>query len=150
VKISTEVEKSATGKGSAYTLIRKEVALLIFHQDDLVNNPVSFSEERIVESSGIIQTPVKNLSSKIDSILRSIQNLTEKKVRIEYEIRKQKASLTRKRSELKKAQKSTSRRIKISLESSDPTQQSKTEELQNFQKQVSKLLEESARVLDEP
>lgn len=122
---------------------------MFLSQDNLVNNPVS-RKERIEESSGIIQTPVKNLSSKVDSILRSIQNLTEKKVRIEYEIRKQKASLTRKRSELKKAQKSTSRRIKISLESSDPTQQSKTEELQNFQKQVSKLLEESARVLDEP
>lgn len=122
---------------------------MFLSQGNLVNNPVS-RKERIEESSGIIQTPVKNLSSKVDSILRSIQNLTEKKVRIEYEIRKQKASLSRKRSELKKAQKSTSRRIKISLESSDPTQQSKTEELQNFQKQVSKLLEESARVLDEP
>lgn len=122
---------------------------MFLDQGNLVNNPVS-RKERIEESSGIIQTPVKNLSSKVDSILRSIQNLTEKKVRIEYEIRKQKASLSRKRSELKKAQKSTSRRIKISLESSDPTQQSKTEELQNFQKQVSKLLEESARVLDEP
>lgn len=122
---------------------------MFLSQDNLVNNPVS-RKERIEESSGIIQTPVRNLSSKVDSILRSIQNLTEKKVRIEYEIRKQKASLSRKRSELKKAQKSTSRRIKISLESSDPTQQSKTEELRNFQKQVSKLLEESARVLDEP
>jgi chromosome segregation ATPase len=122
---------------------------LFLSQDNLVNNPVS-RKERIEESSGIIQTPVKNLSSKVDSILRSIQNLTEKKVRIEYEIRKQKASLSRKRSELKKAQKSTSQRIRISLESSDPTQQSKTVELQSFQKQVSKLLEESARVLDEP
>ena len=106
--------------------------------------------EGIKETSSIIQTPAKNLSSKIDSILRSIENLTSKKIRLEYEIKKQKTSLLRKRSELKKVQKSTSRRIGISLESSDPNQTINEEELKAFQREVSRLLEESARVLDEP
>jgi hypothetical protein len=44
----------------------------------------------LAETTSIIQTPAKNLSSKIDSILRSIENLTEKKLRIEFEIKKQK------------------------------------------------------------
>lgn len=102
------------------------------------------------ESTNIIQTPAKNLSSKVDSILRSIENLTSKKIRIEYEIKKQKKSLLRKKEELKKVQKSNNRRLKISLEATDPVQASKTEEeFKLFQKEVSQLLEKSARILDE-
>jgi hypothetical protein len=101
------------------------------------------------EATGIIQTPARNLSSKVDSILRSIENLTQKKLRIEYEIKKQKKSLLRKKEELKKVQNSTRRRLKISLESANPTQESIQEEFELFQKEVSRLLEKSARVLDE-
>jgi seryl-tRNA synthetase len=103
----------------------------------------------LAETTSIIQTPAKNLSSKIDSILRSIENLTEKKLRIEFEIKKQKKSLLRKKEELKKVQNSNRRRLKISLEAANPNQDSIQEEFDLFQKEVSRLLEKSARVLDE-
>lgn len=105
--------------------------------------------QKLNESNSIIQTPAKNLSSKVDSILRSIENLTQKKLRIEFEIKKQKKSLLRKKEELRKVQNSNRRRLKISLESADPNSESIQEEFDLFQKEVSRLLEKSARVLDE-
>lgn len=76
-------------------------------------------EEDLVflERTKIISSSEKNLRSKIDSIIRSIENLTEKKLRIEFEIKKQKLSLERKRLELKKSHKTTKVKVKAALES---------------------------------
>jgi seryl-tRNA synthetase len=104
---------------------------------------------KVQEATSIIQTPAKNLSSKVDSILRSIENLSQKKLRIEFEIKKQKKSLLRKKEELKKVQNSNRRRLKVSLEAANPNQDSIQEEFDLFQKEVSRLLERTARVLDE-
>lgn len=101
------------------------------------------------EATGVIKTPAQNLSNKVDSILRSIENLTQKKLRIEFEIKKQKRSLLRKKEELKRVQKSSRKGLQISLESQDPNLASIQEELRLFQKECSRLLERSARVLDE-
>jgi len=105
--------------------------------------------DKVQEATSIIQTPARNLSSKVDSILRSIENLSQKKLRIEFEIKKQKKSLLRKKEELKKVQNSNRRRLKVSLEAANPNQASIQEEFDLFQKEVSRLLERTARVLDE-
>lgn len=96
-----------------------------------------------------IQTPEKNLKSKIDSLLRSLQNLSEKRARIEFEIKKQSKSLLRKREELKRVSTSTRAKLKVSLESSDAIQPEYSQDILAFQREVSQLLEESARVLDQ-
>jgi len=117
--------------------------------DSVIENEHN-EESRIKnEASSNILTPARNLSSKVDSILRSIENLTQKKLRIEYEIKKQKKSLIRKKEELKRVQKSNRRRLKISLENANPIQDSFQEEFEQLQKEVSRLLEKSARILDE-
>lgn len=77
------------------------------------------SNLEILEEAGLISTPEKNLRSKIDSILRSLENLSQKKLRIEFEIKKQRKSLERKRLELKRSHKSQTFKAKIALESSD-------------------------------
>lgn len=74
-------------------------------------------ELELLERANLINDSEKNLRSKIDSIIRSIENLSEKKLRIEFEIKKQKQSLERKRQELKKSSKSTKLKVKAALES---------------------------------
>lgn len=102
------------------------------------------------ESTTPINTPRKNLISKIDSILRNLENLSQKKLRIEFEIKKQKSSLQRKRDELKKAQKSLRVRTRISLESADSISEfSSEQELDDYLKRCSRYLSETQRVLDE-
>lgn len=118
--------------------------MLITEKDLQVNEP-----QEVNEVTSIIQTSARNLSSKVDSILRSIENLSQKKLRIEFEIKKQKKSLLRKKEELKKVQNSNRRRLKVSLENANPNQVSIQEDFELFQKEVSRLLEESARILDE-
>lgn len=103
----------------------------------------------VLENSGMINTPEKNLRSKIDSIVRSLENLSQKKLRIEFEIKRQKRSLARKREELKKTQKSTQAKAKIALESQSMISQfalgQKDLELQRLD---SNLLQRSDQVLD--
>lgn len=102
------------------------------------------------ESTTPINTPRKNLISKIDSILRNLENLSQKKLRIEFEIKKQKSSLQRKRDELKKAQKSLRVKTRISLESADSISEfSSEQELDDYLKRCSRYLSETQRVLDE-
>jgi len=121
--------------------------------DSVLPNPQEVSEtsETVTqESTTPINTPRKNLISKIDSILRNLENLNQKKLRIEFEIKKQKSSLHRKRDELKKAQKSLRVRTRISLESADSISEFQSEqELDDFLKRCSKYLSETQRVLDE-
>lgn len=99
----------------------------------------------------IISDSEKNLRSKIDSILRSLENLSAKQARIEFEIKKQKKSLTRKRQELKKVQKSSTRKLSVAIEE-------QTEilgyclddvDLQELRRLDSKLLAESSRILED-
>lgn len=86
---------------------------------------IKISDLRSLKEAGLISTSEMNLRSKIDSILRSLENLTQKKMRIEFEIKKQRKSLERKRLELKRSHKSQTFKAKIALESSksnlDPT-----------------------------
>jgi hypothetical protein len=103
---------------------------------------------KALEETGIITTPEKNLRSKIDSILRSLENLTNKKLRIEFEIKKQKASLVRKRQELKKSSKSTTLRGKVALENSNPKPENLEAEIQELRRLDSILLESSNRMLE--
>lgn len=69
----------------------------------------------VLNETQVITGPDMNLRSKIDSLMRSIENLTEKKLRIDFEIKKQKRSLARKRNELKKS----SAHFRARLESAD-------------------------------
>lgn len=103
-----------------------------------------------LEESQVISTSEKNLRSKIDSIVRSIENLSEKRARIDFEIKRQKKSLTRKRQELKKVSSSTQVKAKLTLE--------QTKDFPGFRLQDkrpalrvldSRLLQESSRVLDD-
>lgn len=45
-----------------------------------------------LEEAQVISTSEKNLRSKIDSIVRSLENLSEKRARIDFEIKRQKVS----------------------------------------------------------
>lgn len=100
--------------------------------------------------AGVVNDADKNLRSKIDSILRSIENLTAKKLRLEFEIKKQKKSLIRKREELKKQTSSTRKKITLKLESGAPVEEiPSNEEIQKLRRIDSKLLQESSFVIDE-
>lgn len=71
-----------------------------------MSTPSRESYSNVLQSLNEIQVitgPDMNLRSKIDSLVRSIENLSEKKLRIDFEIKKQKRSLARKRNELKKS-----------------------------------------------
>lgn len=103
-------------------------------------------EGELLESS-VPQNSKQNLESKIESLIRSIENLSEKKVRIEFELKRQKRSLARKREELKRVSHSIRTKVGIRLESaSTPT----TEQISvDDQKRIQLLLQESARILEE-
>lgn len=102
-----------------------------------------------LQESEVITAPDKNLRSKIDSILRSIENLSEKKIRIEYEIRKQKKSLVRKRQELKKVTGPNQKKLTVTLESDTQAEAHQKEQLNALFRRIdSKLLQESSQVLD--
>lgn len=103
-----------------------------------------------LKEAKVIQDSDMNLRTKIDSILRSIENLSSKKARIEFEIKRQKKSLYRKREELKKVSKSNRTKINLSLESGNlihPDLEEK--DLLQLQRLDSILLAESSRVLED-
>lgn len=105
--------------------------------------------ELLEESSNpkVPKDPKQNLMSKIDSLIRSIENLSHKRARIKFEIERQKRSLARKREELKRVQKSQSSKVTIQLEStSDPQPRAETS---GEMKRIQNLLSESARILEE-
>lgn len=99
----------------------------------------------------VISDSDKNLRSKIDSILRSLENLSAKQARIEFEIKKQKKSLTRKRQELKKVQKSTSRKLSVAIEEQTSIQGIFLDDIdqQALRRLDSRLLAESSRILED-
>lgn len=97
--------------------------------------------------SGLITGPESNLRSKMGSLLRSIENLTQKKLRIEYQIKVQKRSLARKREELKKA----SKHFKVTLESASSPEALylKANSSSDLKLELDEyLLQESFRILD--
>lgn len=103
-----------------------------------------------LESQGQISTADKNLRSKIDSILRSLENLSNKKLRLEFEIKKQKKSLYRKRQELKRVTRSNQKKVSLTLESGDlPDDLFDETDLRDLRRLDSILLEESSRQLDD-
>lgn len=111
---------------------------------------MEFSFLTEMESHQLISTPDKNLRSKIDSILRSLENLTEKKARIEFEIKRQKKSLARKRAELKRVSRTNSAKISVSFETGIPILDDQIpEEVLTLQRLDSKLLQESSQALEE-
>lgn len=70
-------------------------------------------------SRKLISTADQNLRSKIGSLIKSIENLQEKRSRIDYEIKKQQKSLARKREELRRAASRLSVQKKKVLSESD-------------------------------
>lgn len=68
------------------------------------------------EGSKVFTKPEQALRSKMESQIRAIRNLEEKQKRLGQQILAQKRSLARKREELKKANRSTGRRLKSQLE----------------------------------
>lgn len=112
--------------------------------------PEDYKEDltTLVES-GVITTADKNLRCKIDSILRSLENLSAKKLRIEYEIKKQKKSLSRKRQELKKVTKSNQKKLSIALESGTLKQLPGKDGNSFIRRLDSILLEQSSQQLDD-
>lgn len=103
-----------------------------------------------LEEAQVISTSEKNLRSKIDSIVRSLENLSKKRARIDFEIKRQKKSLTRKRQELKKVSSSTQVKAKLTLESTKDFPGFRlTDRRSELRVLDSKLLQESSRVLDD-
>lgn len=102
--------------------------------------------DQALENS-LISNEQANLRSKISSISRSIEQLTQKKLRIEFEIKRQKKSLARKREELKHSSFTVSG--KLALESQNPISIFHGEEVKLLQKIDRKLLTESAKILEE-
>lgn len=100
------------------------------------------------QTSSAPRTSKQNLESKIESLIRSIQNLSEKKLRIDFELKRQKRSLARKREELKRVSKSSHAKTQISLESSVESQIEETSSVVDY-KRTQSLLQESARILEE-
>lgn len=104
----------------------------------------------VLENGKMIATSEINLRSKIDSIMRSLENLSAKKARIEFEIRRQKKTLTRKREELKRVSKSNQAKLSLTLENQNPVLfrfQAKERNLE-LQRLDSRLLQESNRLIE--
>lgn len=99
-------------------------------------------------SKGLIRTPEANLRSKVASISATLELLEKKKARIDYEIRKQKSSLVRKRQELVRASKSFKSKSKVLRESEVDSPVSLNLETW-ISKYDAKILQESARILDQ-
>lgn len=105
--------------------------------------------DRLAETK-VITTADRNLRSKIDSITRSLENLTEKKARIEFEIKRQKKSLTRKREELKRVSHSNQAKLSVRLESGTlQTDLSPEQEVLYLEKLDARLLHKSHQQLDD-
>lgn len=104
---------------------------------------------QVLVEKGVISTSEQNLRSKIDSLIRSIRNLEEKRSRLNYELKKQKNSLARKRMELKKNSKHLPARQSTTLKFG-VNETGIVSKLQNVQTNVDNyLLRESALILDD-
>lgn len=93
---------------------------------------LSESSVSFIEENTILPEDGKNLRRKIDSICRTIENLSAKKLNLEVEIKVQKRVLKKKREELKKRSKSNSTRLKAALESVPIEEKAQASELQKI------------------
>lgn len=105
------------------------------------------SQLDVLTEAQVISTPERNLRSKIDSLLRSIENLESKRARIDYELKKQKRSLARKRMELKKDSKHLKAKTESALKAGVLIEQADPRFPWNSIDDY--LLQESARKLDD-
>ena len=112
-------------------------------------NEAKKDPEEVLNEAGLITDSEKNLRSKIDSIIRSIENLSEKKARIDFEIKKQKKSLIRKRIELKRVVKSTRTRSIPMSETQNTTLPALDDYIKELQRNDSIRLEKSDRILNQ-
>lgn len=101
----------------------------------------------VIEEQAITK-PDQNLRNKIQSIIRSLQALENKKLRIEFEIRQQKKSLTRKREEFKRISKRNQVNLKLALENQNLPEDQIQQNLELLKINDQKLLLESYQVLD--
>lgn len=103
-----------------------------------------FQEESFKDP--IPQTPKQNLESKIESLIRSIENLSAKKSRLDLQIKLSKKALSRKREELKRVSSSVRGKTRFTTQSSvqDEMTESKKDRIR-----TQKLLSESARILED-
>lgn len=106
-----------------------------------------YNNLRFLEENSVISTEDKNLRSKIDSLTRSLENLSEKKLRLEFEIKRQKKSLIRKREELKRVSKRNSAKLNLTLESGNQAL-ANPGEITWISRLDSKLLQESDQALE--
>lgn len=102
----------------------------------------------VLEEKSVITTSEKNLRSKIDSLIRSLENLSEKKLRIEFEIKRQKKALTRKREELKRVSKGNQSKLVLTLEESEFGPKLVPEGNSELRRIDSRLLQESNRLME--
>jgi len=89
----------------------------------------------------------KQLKLKIERIMETISTLQKKKVHLELEMQRQKAALSNKRGELKKAHTATREGYQLTLEAKVPDEQLQ-EALKSELLANQKLLSESARMLE--
>lgn len=101
----------------------------------------------LLEASGFIKDPEANLRSKVNSLTEQISLLEAKKARLDYEIRKQKKSLVRKREELRRSSTSIRKRTSPLSEAGDEFLLSGSKVKSDLQRLDSQLLQESDRVL---
>lgn len=120
----------------------------LYSYRQLVEQPKPQEQQEILSESTAPRTSKQNLESKIESLIRSIQNLSEKKSRLEFELKRQKKSLARKREELKRVSKTTQIKGTLTLESSEIEPQHQETRTDDF-KRTQSLLQESARILEE-
>lgn len=121
----------------------------MFLNKEIFENYLRNEKDILKEDTGLTvpRNSTQNLKSKMDSLLRSIEQLTAKKMRIEFEIKRQKRALANKREELKRVSKSSQAKVKLALESSNEF--SLQEEVLKEQQETQRLLRESARTLEE-
>lgn len=100
--------------------------------------------------SGVITTEEKNLRSKVESISRSLKQLSEKRLRLDFEIKRQRKSLARKREELKRVSKRTSAKLSLALETGELNSRfSPEEDVKELRRYDDNLLRESSLLLED-
>lgn len=109
-------------------------------------------QERVLTNlteKGMIRESEKNLRSKIESILLSLEALEKKESRLTSERRKQLKSLARKREELQRVSKRTTARVKTASYEQKAEWTQTPGSLSDLRRLDSKLLQESSDILNQ-
>lgn len=133
------------------TIKSLEVRKLEKNQGQIIQDFIDFLDEMGSEAleSFTLQNPTQGLKSKIESLIRSLENLSAKKLRIEFEIKRQKRALASKREELKRNSKSSQAKLKVSLESYNYDSEEAKKLLEDEYKRTQLLLQKSSQILEE-